>query len=197
MSDRHRTRCLIAIAGAIGSGKSTIAEAVSRRLDIPVHSIDDDKRAIGATHPDFSRWVADGIPFPDEFRHRVYQRTLAELAAMARDHPQVIVEETFHRAKLRAPFFRAAEELFGRICLVEVAVSPDVAIAHLEKRARDDANHMAGRAMFAAFAELADPLEGVDLVVENNGEIELAVSEVCKHLEALAALPGTTRRRPG
>lgn len=186
MPSRRRTGCLIAIAGAIGSGKSTVAAAVSERLDIPVYSIDDDKRVIGATDPDFARWVAEGIPFPDDFRRRVYDRALAELADLATDNPWVIVEETFHRADIRQPFFRTAEELFGRVFLVEISVAPDVAIAHLRKRADDETDHLAGRAMFEAFAAVADPLDGADLVVENNGELDVAVAEVCRHLEALA-----------
>lgn len=173
------------IAGAIGSGKSTIADAVSRRLDIPLHSIDDDKRAVGATDPEFTTWVAEGIPFPDYFRRRVYERTLGRLTEMARQHTWVIVEETFHRAELREPFFRAAGDLFGRTFLVVIDVAPEVAIAHLQRRARNEADHLAGRAMFEAFLDIADPFDGVDLIVENNGELEGAVNEVCRRLEEL------------
>lgn len=185
MPDQPTPGCLVAIAGAIGSGKSTIADAVSRRLGLPVHSIDDDKRVVGASEPDFARWVAEGIPFPDEFRRRVFNRTLAELAELAPHHPMVIIEETFHRAALRAPFFASARELFGRTCLVEIVVDPEVAIAHLQKRAVDESDHLAGRAMFEAFEKLADPLENPDLVVENNGELGPAVDRVCRHLEGL------------
>lgn len=173
---------LIAIAGAIGSGKSSIADEVSRRLDIAVHSIDDDKRAIGSTHPDFDRWVAEGIPFPDDFRRLVYERTLENLATLADGHSHVIVEETFHRREIREPFFLAGGQLFGGICLVEIVVTAEVAVAHLQQRARDQADHMAGRAMFEAFAELADPLDGADLVVHNDGELVQAVDEVCGYL---------------
>lgn len=183
-----RKGCLIAIAGAIGSGKSTIAAAVSRRLDIPVHSIDDNKQAIGASYPGFDRWVAGGIPFPDDFRRLVYDRTLAELAELADEHPHMIVEETFHRREIREPFFRAGAELFGNICVVEIAVSPDVAAAHLQKRASDEADHMAGKAMFDAFAQLADPLDSADLVVRNDGALGPAVDKVCAHLEETLGL---------
>ncbi|MGI9645727.1 MAG: AAA family ATPase, partial [Ilumatobacteraceae bacterium] len=176
---------LIAIAGAIGSGKSSIAEAVSRRLDIPVQSIDDDKRAIGAAHPDFDRWVADGTPFPDDFRRRVYARTLDALAVLAKAHRDVIVEETFHRREVRTPFFEAGCRLLGGICLVEIAVTPDIAAAHLQQRARDESDHLAGRAMFDVFAEAADPLDRADLVVRNDGELAVAVDEVCAHLVGL------------
>lgn len=44
---------------------------------------------------------------------------------------------------------------------------------------------MAGRSMFDAFAELADPLDSADLVVNNDGELALAVDEVCADLEGL------------
>lgn len=191
MTHRHDEGCLVAIAGAIGSGKSTIAAAVSERLDIPVHSIDEDKRVVGATHPEFERWVAEGIPFPDDFRRRVYDRTLTELADLATRHTRVIVEETFHRAQLRDPFFEACRRLFGRVCLVEIVVTPDVAIAHLQRRAVDQADHLAGRAMFEAFARLADPLDGADLVVANNGELESAVEEVCRHVRIVLTAPAT------
>ncbi len=72
---------LVAIAGTIGAGKSTVARAVSARLAIPYHSIDNDKRDIGETHPDFATWVAQSIPFPDDFRTTVFNRALARLTA--------------------------------------------------------------------------------------------------------------------
>lgn len=173
---------LIAIAGAIGSGKSSVADAVSARLDIPVHSIDEDKRAIGAEHPDFERWVSEGIPFPDAFRQLVYERTLDELRVLATAHAHVIVEETFHRRQLRRWFFGFAGTLFGGMCLVEIAVTPEVAAAHLQKRAHDESDHLAGRAMFDAFAAIADPLDDADLVVHNDGELTGAVDEVAVFL---------------
>ncbi len=191
MAETNGPACLIAFAGGIGSGKSTIAEAVSHRLSIPVHSIDDDKRAVGQSHPDFQQWVSEGIPFPDDFRRQVYDRSLGRLGELAEQHPVIIVEETFHRAKLREPFFESARQMFGRVCLIEIVVDSGVSIAHLEKRARTEAGHMAGRAMFESFAAVADPIVDADLVVENNRDLESAVLEVCSFLavEGLTQLP--------
>ena len=183
MSDRYPTNSLIVIAGAIGSGKSTVAQAVAQRLAVPVYSIDDDKRDVGKDHKEFPQWIAQGIPFPDDFRRKVYETALKGLAELAQSHQRVIVEETFHMAKLREPFFEAAKQHFAEICVIEIVVAPEVAIAHLEKRSRDEANHMAGRAMFEAFAALADPIDNADLVVDNNGDITSAVDQICLHLE--------------
>ncbi len=173
---------LIAIAGSIGAGKSTIARAVADRMNLPFHAIDDDKQMVGATHPDFDRWVAEATPFPDEFRRRVFERTLEQLIELAESHPHAIVEETFHRASIREPFFAAAADALGGLVLIEIVVDREVAMAHLAKRAQEEAGHMAGRRMFAAFEAVADPLENVDLKVENNGRLDETVEEVCRFL---------------
>lgn len=176
---------LIAIAGSIGAGKSTVARAVSSRLGIAVHAIDDDKLAVGAEHPDFERWVAEGIPFPDGFRERVFARTLRHLADLAVDHPHVIVEETFHRKVIRESFLRDAAEVLGGFLLIEIKVDRPVALEHLAQRAQSGDGHMAGRAMFDAFQAIADPIEDADLTVENNGDLAAAVAEVCTFVERL------------
>ncbi len=169
---------LIAIAGSIGAGKSTIARAVSSQLGIPLHSIDDDKLAEGANHPAFQNWVKAGMPFPDSFRQRVFSRTLARLSELAALHPHVIVEETFHRRKLREPFFQAADEILGGLILVEITVDRDAALEHLEARTSSPEDHMAGRNMFEAFESVSDPIQGADLTVSNSGDLDTAVATV-------------------
>ena len=67
--------------------------------------------------------------------------------------------------------------------LIEVTVSPDVALTHLRHRAEDESDHLAGRAMYEAFAAIADPIDGADIVVENNGDLETAVDVVCSYLD--------------
>ncbi len=175
---------LIAIAGTIGAGKSTVAHAVSSQLHLPVHSIDDDKRAVGADHPEFGNWVAQGIPFPDDFRQLVFARTLAQLRDLAPHHPHVIVEETFHRRAVREPFFHSASNILDGILLIEISVEEHVAIAHLARRARSGEAHMAGRAMFEAFRKVSDPIDHADLTVPNNGDLEAAVATVCDFVQA-------------
>lgn len=174
---------LIAIAGSIGAGKSTVARAVSGRLGVPLHSIDDDKHVEGAGHPDFAYWVDAGIPFPDAFRQRVFARALRQLRNLRAQHRHIIVEETFHRRSVREPFFKAAGEIMDGILLIEITVERSVAMRHLAQRAASDQGHMAGRAMFDAFDEIADPIDSADLVVANNGDLSETVDTVCAFLE--------------
>lgn len=174
---------LIAIAGSIGAGKSTVALAVATRLGIPFHSIDDDKLAVANEYPEFTSWVEQGTPFPDDFRRRAFAVALDELAELARVHPHVIVEETFHRRAVRESFFDAAARLLGGMQLIEITVHPTVALDHLARRARSGPGHMAGRAMFEAFQSVSDPFDAVDLRVANNGALEEIVDRICAHLE--------------
>lgn len=174
---------LIAIAGTIGAGKSTVARAVSQRLGIPFHAIDNDKRAVGATHPHFARWVAESTPFPDDFRVAVFGRALLRIAELAQDHQHVIVEETFHRSHIREPFFEAGAAALNGIVLIEIAVDRGVALAHLAQRAGDEKNHLAGPAMYDAFQTIAEPFARVDLTVANNGDLSDTVDQVCAFLQ--------------
>lgn len=174
---------LIAIAGSIGAGKSTVAAAVGERLSIPVHSIDADKQAEGRTHEDFEHWVASGIPFPDDFREAVFGRTLARLSDLSKTNEHVIVEETFHRKAIRERFFAGAGALLNGLTLIEVSVERSVALQHLASRAKSDSGHMAGRAMFDAFQSVAEPIENPDFTVANNGDLRDTVDEICRFLE--------------
>ncbi|MCP3976750.1 MAG: AAA family ATPase [bacterium] len=183
---------LIAIAGTIGAGKSTVARAVSSRLAIPYHAIDDDKSDIGEAHPEFTTWVAGSIPFPDDFRTAVFDQALDQLTEMAAEHDHVIVEETFHRRHIRDPFFQAAATQLNGLVLIEIVVARDVALAHLAKRARTQRNHLAGPAMYDSFQAITDPLERVDLAVENNGNLRDTVDQVCRFLETRLNCPAGT-----
>lgn len=174
---------LIAIAGTIGAGKSTVARAVSSRLGVPFHAIDDDKRHIGEAHPEFATWVAESIPFPDDFRTKVFDRALDRLTELAAEHDHVIVEETFHRRHIREPFFRAAATCLNGLVLIEIVVARDVALAHLAKRAKTQKNHLAGPGMYDAFQAVADPQDDVAITVENNGDLNDTVDQVCRFLE--------------
>ena len=78
----------------IGAGKSSIAREVSQRLDIPLYSIDDDKKIIYKQHPQYEYFLKNHIPFPDETRRKTFEASLGRLLKLAKKHKHVIVEET-------------------------------------------------------------------------------------------------------
>lgn len=172
------------MAGSIGAGKSTVARAVAECLSAPLHSIDDDKRAVGAATPQFASWVAEGTPFPDDFRVAVFARTLDKLAEIRRSSPHVVVEETFHRKALRDQFFDSAGELLGGFALVEVVADEATIIERLRNRATTEAGHLAGIDMHRAFLAVSDPQDRAGYVFDNGADFASELERCCAFLRA-------------
>jgi predicted kinase len=179
---------LIAIAGGIGVGKSTVARALADRLGLPLHSIDDDKRDVGAITPGFDDWVHAGVPFPDEFRIAAYERTLAALERLAERHPHVIAEETFHRKAIRDPFFDRAGALMSGFVLVEVVASDATIRDRLARRATAEVDHLAGMDMYRAFLAVSDGHDRTEFVFDNDAdfdaELDRCLAFLSGHLES-------------
>ncbi len=179
---------LVAVAGSIGAGKSTVAQAIAAGLDIPLLSIDDDKRALGATTPGFDRWVAEGIPFPDDFRAKAFDRTLARLRRLAGGSAHAVVEETFHRKALRDRLFDEGAALMGGLFVVEVRADAATIEHRLRGRAGTEADHLAGMDMYRSFLAASDPQDRVDHVFHNDTgfdeELERCLNQLRVRLDA-------------
>ena len=174
---------LIVVAGSIGAGKSTVAEALAHALGVPLLSVDDDKRTEGATTPGFEAWVATGSPFPDEFRSRAFDRTLGRLAALGRGSPHAVVEETFHRKAIRDPFFDRGGELMGGFVLVEVVAEEAIVLARLQTRATTESNHLAGVPMYEAFRAVSDRQDRTDFTFHNDGDFASELDRCLRYLQ--------------
>ena len=161
---------LIVVAGSIGAGKSTVAAALADALEIPLVSVDDDKRAVGAETPGFEAWVASGRPFPDEFRSKAFDRTLGRLAELVNESAHAVVEETFHRKAIRDLLFDSGGTLMGGFVLVEVVAAEAVVLERLQARATAEADHLAGVTMYEAFRSVSDPQDRADFVFHNDGD---------------------------
>ena len=171
---------LIVIAGLIGTGKTTIAKALSARLEIPLCSIDEEKERVYRSHPEYRRHVDEGVPFPDDLRKQAFDATLDKLRALAKTHRHAVVEETFHKRHLREPFLNAAAALFGGKCVIFVTAD-DVVI---RKRLNERKEHMAGVKMYEAFRKVFEPFAKVDYTVENNGMVEESIENATEFVKA-------------
>jgi uncharacterized protein len=126
---RARRPLLLVISGVTGTGKSTLARAVS---DLS-----------GWTHisSDLTRKRLAGLPATERggeaiYSHDMTMRTYVELGGAAREELErnggVIVDATFHRGDERAAFLEGLAGGWGRLVLVECMASPDA----LKSRAR-------------------------------------------------------------
>lgn len=170
---------LIVIAGLIGTGKTTIAKEVSKRLNIPLYSIDNDKNRIYKKHPKYDYFIENNIPFPDETRIETFNASLKGLRKLAKKHKNAIVDETFHKKSIREPFFEEAEKIFGGIILTLITVSDKFVKERLEKRK----DHMVGYGMALSFKKQWEPFDHVDYRFVNEGDFEKNMQEYIKFLK--------------
>lgn len=173
---------LIVIAGLIGAGKSTIAREVSKRLHIPLYSIDEDKKKIYKQHPKYEYFLKNNIPFPDETRRETFEASLERLGKLAKKHKHAIVEETFHKKSLRGPFFEEATKIFGGMIITIVTVDEKLVKKRLEKREQEE-GHMVGYGMYLSFKKQWEPFEKVDYHFVNEGDFEKNIQKYVKFLE--------------
>ena len=173
---------LIVLAGLIGSGKSTIAKEVSKRLHIPLYRIDDDKNRIYKQHPQYGYFLKNHIPFPDEVRQKTFEASLDGLRELAKSNKHAIVDETFHKKKLRDPFFEQAKKIFDGMILTLVTVNDALVKERLDKRANEE-NHMVGYGMYLSFKKQWEPFEHVDYTFVNEGNFEENVEKYAEFLK--------------
>ena len=172
---------LIVIAGMVGAGKSTVARKVSDGLSIPFHSIDVDKAETGKKYPQFQHWIDNNIPFPDEFRIKVFETTLKRLRELAKEHLHAIIEETFHKKAIREPFFEEARKIFGGIILTLVETDEKFVKERLERRTEEE-NHMVGYGMYLSFKSKFEPFDRIDYSFNNNKHFEKNLTEYLQFL---------------
>ena len=173
---------LIVIAGLIGTGKSTIAREVSKRLNLPLYSIDDDKKKIYQQHPQYEYFLKNNIPFPDDIRKKTFDASLEGLRKLAKEHKHAIVEETFHKKSLRSPFFKEAKKIFGGMILTLVTADDELVKERLEKREKEE-NHLVGYEMSLSFKKQWEPFEKVDYHFINEGDFEKNIQTYIKFIK--------------
>jgi len=171
---------IIVLAGLIGVGKTTIAKEVSKRLDIPLYSIDDDKKKVYKEHPNYDYFLANNIPFPDDIRKKAFGAALDGLRILSRKNRHCIVEETFHKKNIREPFFAEVETLFGSMILT--LVTADEATVRL--RLKDRSGHMVGYGMYLSFREQFEPFEHVDYTFDTTKDFEKTMEDYLLFLRA-------------
>ena len=173
---------LIVIAGLIGAGKSTIAKEISKRLLIPLYSIDEDKRRIYKTHPQYEYFLKNNIPFPDDIREKTFNASLKGLKELSKTNQHAIVEETFHKKILREPFFKEAKKIFGGIIITLIKVESKLVKGRLKKRGKEE-DHMVGYDMYLSFKKQFEPFAEVDYVFDNSGDFEENIEKYVRFLK--------------
>jgi predicted kinase len=154
---------LIAMAGLPGTGKSTLARALSEALDVPVLSKDAIRAALFAP-----RDVEHGRE-QDDFCARVMYRAAIFLAQRGERRAVILDGRTFSRREQLQELAALADGMRLPLRVIECVCSPETARARLQAdlaRGGHPAGAQRDPALYRSLAAAADPIPEPKLVLD-------------------------------
>jgi len=178
-----RQRCekqavVIFFGGYIGSGKTSLAKAISERLGILYYEVDLIKKVVVEEDPSLEYNVKQNIPFPDEARIRMFNRVVDDFARLSKTHACLIADETLHKKNTRQILFDGATKYFGGYAVVWVQTDEETIKERLGAKERTD--HVLGDpyGMYLSMKKVFEPFDKADIVFENAGSLDEAADRL-------------------
>ncbi len=186
---------LIVVFGLSGTGKSTLARALSMRLGFDLLTSDVIRKQLAGIPPT-SRAPAgygEGI-YTEAFNRRTYTTLLAEAADRLRKGRGVILDATFRHADERRMASEVAARAGVRVLFVECRAPAEVALARIAERERragevSDASAAIYARQLRDFEPPSEIAEEARVGVDTSAALNPAIATV---LQALASLAGAS-----
>jgi uncharacterized protein len=198
----------IAISGLSGGGKSTVAAALARALDAPVHSSDAVRKRLAGIAPDqpaAAEWHA-GIYTP-EWTARTYDELRRLASEDLKTGRPVILDATFLKDRERLRLADLADTLRVPLLIVETICQEEVLLRRIRTRARQrgiapDTTEKIYRRQKAAMeaAKPVLPAGALSVTVDTPSDGPIDLDPVLQQLSGaglLATSPGTEERHDG
>lgn len=172
---------LVALAGLPGTGKSTLARELARRLGAPLVDKDRVRAALFAPEEvEYSRAQDDLVM---EFVHRA-----VEYRARAGRVPAVVLDGRTYGRRVQVEALRALAARLGTpLALIECTAAPDIVRARLARDAAEGAHPAANRSveLYERLRAEAEPIEGPKLVLATDERplaelVEAALAHVAR-----------------
>lgn len=176
-------RGVIFVGGLIGTGKTSLAKGLAKKLSLPYVDVDEIKKEVYPTDPAYEYNLKHNIPFSDETRKKVFKRVVDVMAGLAQEHDLIIIDETLHKKAMRQILFDGALKYFENYLIVWVKADEDIIRQRLETKARD--GHILKNAfgMYLSLKKEFEEFEEPDLVFENNHELDVSIIEFTKRVK--------------
>jgi len=184
---------MVVIFGLMGTGKTTLAEALGEKLGWPVVHSDALRKSLAGVEPT--------IPVVEEFGRGIYsetfsRKTYAEMLRQARsslkDHPAVILDGSYKRATERERVRQAAQEWGAQVVFVFCACPKEIVRERLIRREANTTSISDGRLELLEFQkEDFDSLTQADqplLTLDTKKELNLALADLKRFVEQYAHL---------
>ncbi|RME23876.1 MAG: hypothetical protein D6798_12575, partial [Deltaproteobacteria bacterium] len=175
---------VVAVGGLIASGKTTIADHLSRELGAPVvHTDRTRKHMLGVaatTHVGDGSWTGAYDP---AFTERVYDEVFRRASVVLQSGRPVIVDASFRSRAMRERARELARRAGVPLRFVECRVDRETAMARLEEREhRTDVVSDGNRAIYDDFAARWEPMDelapGEHIVLDTRQPVEACMQQL-------------------
>ncbi len=180
---------LIIFAGLIGTGKSTLSEILSKKLDIPIISSDIVRKELSGISPIEHRYedFEKGI-YSKEFTERTYAEMLKRAHDILAKDSSVIIDASFQRRTDRKMVFNMADELGIKVFVVETIYKDEDIKKRLNTRIKDKTQASDGRLeiysrqkeVFEAIDEIKDDSH---IIVDTTEPVDVCIEKILERLE--------------
>lgn len=174
---------LILVAGVIASGKSSVAEALSADLALPVIVADRVRKARAGVAPESPLGgPAFAAHYSNEATRAVYEDLRAGAETVLGSGRSVILDASFRSRSERSAIRDLARRMGAAFVLIECRASREVCLERLRKRA-DAPSISDGRAeIFDAFAHSFEPIDEIETAEHLTVDTTLHLAENVKRL---------------
>lgn len=174
---------LIAIGGLIASGKSTLAEALGRRLSIPVLNSDRTRKALLGMAPESPiRDEAWRAAYSDDRTDQVYAALSRRAETVLGSGRSVIIDASFRTRSMRQQVRQLSRALSVAFTFVECRVPIEVSRQRLRERAKAPSISDGRSEILEAFSSRYEPVvelpAGEHVVVSSAGPVSESLGQL-------------------
>jgi uncharacterized protein len=176
---------VVAVGGMIASGKSSLAEAIGKRLGAPVISSDAIRKRVLGVEPTtrLAHAAWQGAYSPDK-QQNVYAEVLRRARVVLESGRSVVLDATFRRRADREAARNLGVDVGASFCFIECRTSSAVARARLEARARGPSESDGRLEIYdelAASQEAVTELSGQEhLQIDTSGSLEQSLAALLR-----------------
>jgi dephospho-CoA kinase len=169
---------VIFIAGLIGTGKTSLAKALAKRLGFYYYDVDEIKKEVYKTDPNYDYNLDNNIPFSDETRIKTFNRVVLDFEKLSKKYKNIIVDETLHKKSLRKILFDGAKKYFGDYLIVWIKADEGIIKERLEKDKREGHILKDSFGMYLSLKKQFEDFDDADVVFNNSFKLDDSVKQL-------------------
>lgn len=174
---------LVVVAGLSGTGKTTLANAVSKAADMPVLSSDIIRKQLAGLKPDEHKAYAYGAGiYSEAFTDKTYA-TLADRAGrMLKAGRSVIIEATFARRRHLSAALDAAKEVGAQPRVIECRATDETVMRNMAERADKGTVSDAGIEVYNRQKEMFENIPVANLPLDAEAPLKLNLRSALEYI---------------